>query len=174
MNSPPRFTGDQRLDPHLNLTPASPRNGGVPNNSKEGDGGACARKFERLHPSRKSPLVLVVDDDYRLTNSVSKLLREEGFDVFSAYDGDVGLALAIVKHPDLMVLDSRMPQRSGYLVLEHMRTQEDLLTPVIMLSENEGDRHREYAEMLGVIEYLKKPIDANKLVGTITHCFQTS
>lgn len=111
--------------------------------------------------------ILVVDDDFRFARAIVAELEDRGFDVLCANDGNAGLALAIVKNPDLIVLDTRMPRRSGYLVLEHLRTITGHLTPVIMMSENEGQRHRTYAKMLGALDFLAKPLEAHKIADRV-------
>lgn len=116
--------------------------------------------------------VLVVDDDFRFARSIVNELEDRGFESLSANDGNAGLALAIVKNPDLIVLDTRMPCRSGYLVLEHLRSIELSSVPVIMMSENEGNRHRTYASMLGAQEFLAKPLEAHKVADLVVEILE--
>ncbi len=122
--------------------------------------------------ARGRKIVLIVDDDYGFCQAVADSFDHAEFEVLTAYDGNAGLALALVKQPDLILLDTRMPRRSGYLVVEHLRYASDLQCPIIMMSEHEGGRHREYAKMLGVKEFLEKPIQPEKLVSlalTVLH-----
>lgn len=121
------------------------------------------------HPnSNHDLLVLIANDDHWLANSIAEGLEELGFKTLVAYDGNVALAMALAKQPDLMVLDTRMPQRSGYLVLEQVRLTGESVAPVIMLSDNEGNRHRQYAEMLGIHDFLEMPMETGKLIRIIT------
>ncbi|QDT59073.1 Alkaline phosphatase synthesis transcriptional regulatory protein PhoP [Stieleria bergensis] len=110
--------------------------------------------------------ILIIDDDAEIVESVSYALKGEGFAVVSARDGNQGLALAEKESPDLIILDMMMPKRSGFLVLEKLRRSEDA-TPVIMITGNEGSRHKAYAELLGVCEYIRKPFQMNKLVQAV-------
>ena len=66
-----------------------------------------------------------------------------------ARDGNQGLALAERESPDLIILDMMMPKRSGFLVLEKLRRMSDVMVPVIMITGNEGSRHKAYAELAG-------------------------
>lgn len=134
-------------------------------------GGRSQKSSEATTDRRQpkvSPTILIADDDFRFADVIAAHLREIKFNTLVANDGDLALALAIVKKPDLIVLDSRMPKRSGYLVLEYLRTVEGLSVPIIMLSENEGGRHEQYARMLGVSDFLQKPLEADKVVKAIT------
>jgi DNA-binding response OmpR family regulator len=60
-----------------------------------------------------------------------------------------------------------MPKKSGFLVLEKLRSRPGGLIPTIMITGNEGSRHRAYAEMLGVRDYIRKPFAMEKLVRSI-------
>jgi DNA-binding response OmpR family regulator len=71
------------------------------------------------------------------------------------------------ENPDLLVLDMMMPKKSGFLVLEKLKSRPGGLIPTIMITGNEGSRHRAYAEMLGVRDYIRKPFAMEKLVRSI-------
>lgn len=66
-----------------------------------------------------------------------------------ARDGNQGLAMAEREDPALVILDMMMPKRSGFLVLEKLRRTRPVPLRVIMITANEGSRHKAYAEMLG-------------------------
>ena len=65
------------------------------------------------------------------------------------------------------MLDMMMPKKSGFLVLEKLRGRSGGLIPTIMITANEGSRHRAYAEMLGVRDYIRKPFAMEKLVRSV-------
>ncbi len=113
------------------------------------------------------PKVLLVDDDYEIVDSIRYALQGEGYQVIVARDGNQGLALAERENPDLMILDMMMPKRSGFLVLEKLRRTRDTPLPVIMITGNEGSRHKAYAELLGVNDYLRKPFSMDRLVESV-------
>jgi DNA-binding response OmpR family regulator len=114
--------------------------------------------------SQSTDTVLVVDDNGRYAIEVSDAFRSAGFNTLIANDGNAAIAIALTKRPDFMVLDSRMPGRSGYLVLEYLASQMDTVIPSVMLSDNEGVRHRDYSRLLGALEFLPKPIGASEVV----------
>ncbi len=89
-------------------------------------------------------------------------LESNGFQVSIASDGNEGLAMAEKHRPDLLILDMMMPKRSGFLVLEQLRRDAEA-PPVIMITGNEGNRHQQYAELLGVADYLRKPFPMDRL-----------
>ena len=69
--------------------------------------------------------------------------------------------------PDLVILDMMMPKRSGFLVLEKLRRTRETPLRVIMITANEGSRHKAYAEMLGVDDYIRKPFAMDRLVDAV-------
>ncbi|TWU37057.1 response regulator transcription factor [Novipirellula artificiosorum] len=111
--------------------------------------------------------VLIVDDDFEIIDSVRYALEGEGHQVIVARDGNQGLALAERENPDLMILDMMMPKRSGFLVLEKLRRVRDEPLPVIMITGNEGSRHKAYAELLGVSDYIRKPFPMDRLINAV-------
>ena len=112
------------------------------------------------------PLVVLIDDDSSIRTAISDAL-EEYVDVIAAADGNEGLALAEMKYPDLIVLDLMMPKRSGFLVLEYLRRETEIVCPVIVITGNEGVRHKEYAELLGADRYLCKPFRIRTIVDCV-------
>ena len=114
----------------------------------------------------KATKILIVDDDPSMIRTMTEALKEEGFEIVSAPDGNQGLACIEFFQPDLVILDLMMPKRSGLLVLEGMREMEQYI-PAIMVTGNDGNRHRHYAEILGVDAYLTKPIRVELLVRTV-------
>jgi len=74
------------------------------------------------------------------------------------------------QRPDLVILDMMMPRMGGYPVLEHFKGKPDA-PPIIMITANEGSRHKAYAEYLGVIDYLRKPFATEKLMEAVQRAF---
>lgn len=112
--------------------------------------------------------VLIIDDDPEISESIKYALTGNGFEVSVARDGNQGLAFAETQNPDLVILDMMMPKRSGFLVLERMRQQSETPVPVIMITANEGSRHQEYAELLGVDDYILKPFTMDRLLSSVS------
>jgi len=111
--------------------------------------------------------VLLVDDDPEIIDAIRYALESRGYQIFIARDGNQGLAMAEREDPDLVILDMMMPKRSGFLVLEKLRRTRSVPVRVIMITANEGSRHKAYAEMLGVDDYIRKPFAMDKLVDAV-------
>ncbi len=116
-----------------------------------------------------SPLktILLVDDDPEIIDSMRLILENRGYRILVARDGNAGLIVAERENPDLVVLDMMMPKKSGFLVLEKLKSRPGGLIPTVMITANEGSRHRAYAEFLGVKDYIRKPFAMEKLVKTV-------
>ena len=117
--------------------------------------------------SAKGKRVLLVDDDTEIIDSMRTVLESRGYDVLTARDGNQGLLMAESENPDLVVLDMMMPKRSGFLVLERLRRSKPVPMRVIMITANEGSRHKAYAEMLGVDDYIRKPFAMDRLLESV-------
>jgi DNA-binding response OmpR family regulator len=118
-------------------------------------------------PPKNQQRVLLVDDDHEIVESVRFALEANGFEVLIARDGNQGLAMAEREDPDLVILDMMMPKRSGFLVLEKLRRSRPVPLRVIMITANEGSRHKAYAEMLGVDDYIRKPFAMDRLMDSV-------
>jgi DNA-binding response OmpR family regulator len=114
-----------------------------------------------------SKRILLVDDDAEIIESLRLALEANGYTVMVARDGNQGLALSERENPDLVILDMMMPKRSGFLVLEKMRRTRETPMRVIMITANEGTRHKAYAEMLGVDDYIRKPFPMDRLIESV-------
>ncbi|NBU40236.1 MAG: response regulator [Planctomycetia bacterium] len=111
--------------------------------------------------------ILLVDDDPEIVESMKAVLESRGYAILVARDGNQGLAMAEQEAPDLVVLDMMMPKRSGFLVLEKLRRGNPNPVRVIMITANEGSRHKAYAEMLGVDDYIRKPFAMDRLLDSV-------
>ncbi|HJN09591.1 MAG: response regulator transcription factor [Pirellulaceae bacterium] len=111
--------------------------------------------------------VLLVDDDPEIIDALRYALNAKGFETLIARDGNQGLAMAERDDPDLVILDMMMPKRSGFLVLEKLRRTHAVPVRVIMITANEGSRHKAYAEMLGVDDYIRKPFGMDRLLDSV-------
>ena len=111
-------------------------------------------------------VILIVDDDYELSDGIRAVLETQGHKVLQARDGQQGQQLIYQQRPDLVILDMMMPRKGGYPVLEHFRDKKDA-PPIIMITANEGSRHKAYAEYLGVIDYIRKPFAMERLLEAV-------
>ena len=115
----------------------------------------------------KQRRILLVDDDQEIVESMRLALQAKGYQVLVARDGNQGLVLCEKEDPDLVILDMMMPKRSGFLVLEKLRRTRPVPLRVIMITANEGSRHKAYAEMLGVDDYIRKPFAMERLMDSV-------
>ncbi len=113
--------------------------------------------------------VLLVDDDRDILHAMVAALGELGPEILTAANGDDALLQAQKHSPDLVVLDMMLPRRSGFLVLEKLKRGKERgdLPRVIMVTGNQGHRHKMYAESLGVDGYLNKPFRMERLVESV-------
>ena len=113
--------------------------------------------------------VLLVDDDRDILSAMKTALADEGLEILMATDGNDAVRQAEENHPDLVVLDMMLPKRSGFLVMEQLKRGKQPTDPprIIMITGNQGIRHRTYAETLGVDEYINKPFRMERLVETV-------
>ncbi len=100
--------------------------------------------------------VLVIEDDREISSTVQSVLSAAGYRVLAASNGQDGRRMIQNNRPDLVLTDMMMPRMGGFPVLEFLSEMSDP-PPVIMMTANEGSRHKAYAEMLGVVDYLRKP-----------------
>src|SRR5437868_1598446 len=117
-------------------------------------------------------LILVVDDDRELVDAMRAVLERQGYQVIHAHDGHQGKQAIYNQRPDLVILDMMMPRMGGYPVLEHFRDKKDA-PPIIMITANEGSRHKAYAEYLGVVDYIRKPFAMDRLLETVHRALGT-
>ena len=123
-------------------------------------------------PPTNQPLdgkrVLLVDDDGDILTSMQAAFEPTGVVVETASNGNKAVELAEKNQPDLVVLDMMLPGRSGFLVLEKIKAKKPRNSKpyVIMITGNQGARHKMYAESLGVSEYFTKPVKMDKLITT--------
>src|SRR5437763_5953973 len=110
--------------------------------------------------------ILIVDDDTELVEGLRLVLERQGFRVIEARDGHQGRQMIYNHHPDLVILDMMMPRMGGYPVLEHFRDKKET-PPIIMITANEGSRHKAYAEFLGVVDYIRKPFAMERLLEAV-------
>ena len=100
--------------------------------------------------------ILLIEDDRETSSTLSGVLQGAGYNVTCAPNGVEGQRMLQAGTPDLVITDMMMPKMGGFPVLEFIRTLEKP-PKVIMITANEGGRHKAYAEMLGVVNYLRKP-----------------
>lgn len=107
--------------------------------------------------------VLIVDDDPEVRAAIDHALQAEGALTQYCGDGNSAVRICEAEPPDLVVLDMMLPKRSGFLVLDKIKQLENAPI-VVMVTANEGRRHQQYAETLGVDGYILKPVRLERLI----------
>ncbi|HET7699633.1 MAG TPA: response regulator transcription factor [Candidatus Limnocylindria bacterium] len=105
--------------------------------------------------------ILVVDDEPAMVGMVGALLGEEGYQIVTAYDGEVALRRHADERPDLVILDRRLPRLSGDEVCRSIRAVSS--TPILMLTGERGGDERAKLLDLGADDYLEKPFSKKEL-----------
>ena len=102
----------------------------------------------------KKQRVLIVEDEKNIVDILRFNLRKEGYDTQEAYDGEVGLALALQEAPDLILLDLMLPKMNGFEVCKRLRDQ-GRSTPVIIITARGAD------------DYITKPFSIRELMARV-------
>lgn len=103
------------------------------------------------------PKILFIEDETTLQHTLSSILKDAGFTVDNAYDGETGLTKAKQSPPDLILLDLILPKKDGFTVLEELK--QDMKTkdvPVVVLTNLEATEDVEKVVELGATTYLVK------------------
>ena len=119
-----------------------------------------------MENSLEGKSILIVEDDPDMVTALTSVLDGTGAKVATAVDGNQALEQAERFHPDLIVLDAMLPKRSGFLVLEKLKSKKKKGEKpyIIMITGNAGKRHQAWAESLGVDGYLNKPFRMERLL----------
>ncbi len=115
--------------------------------------------------STRHELVLVVDDEPRMTRFIRMNLELEGYRVLEAHDGLEALDKTRTNLPDLIVLDVMMPKLDGFETLEMLRQVSNV--PVIMLTVRADEEDKVRGLELGADDYVTKPFGAREFVSRI-------
>jgi DNA-binding response OmpR family regulator len=110
--------------------------------------------------------ILLIEDDREISSTISGVLEAAGYNVVVAPNGIEGRKIIQTSQPDLVITDMMMPRMGGFPILEFLKTL-DKPPRVIMITANEGGRHKAYAEMLGVDDYLRKPFAMDVMLESI-------
>jgi CheY-like chemotaxis protein len=110
--------------------------------------------------------IMIVDDDESVRSLLRMTLPEGEYEIEEAIDGEEALSLFAGHVPDLVLLDWKMPGRHGSLVLDELKTRHPQL-PVIVLTAEVAEHHRNLAESLNVDVFLTKPFSPLELLETI-------
>ena len=109
--------------------------------------------------------ILVVEDEPNIVDSLSFLMKQAGYRVWIARDGDTALRMVASETPDLVLLDVMLPRRDGYQVCQAIRANPEWSgVRVIMLSAKGRELDRRKGIALGADDYITKPFSTREIV----------
>jgi two-component system alkaline phosphatase synthesis response regulator PhoP len=109
--------------------------------------------------------ILVIDDEPSITNLVSAYLKPEGYEIYTAADGNAGLKAARAFKPDLIILDVMLPGMDGIELLSRLRRESEVY--VIMLTARTEETDKIVGLSVGADDYVTKPFSPRELVARI-------
>lgn len=109
--------------------------------------------------------ILVVDDDASIVNIIETALKQAGYQVLTAQDGETACRVADTGHPDLIIMDVMMPQCNG--ILATMRIRRNNNVPILMLSAKAEGSDRVLGLEAGADDYLVKPFYQQELLARV-------
>ncbi|MCL6591526.1 MAG: response regulator transcription factor [Firmicutes bacterium] len=109
--------------------------------------------------------ILIIDDEPMIVDSVSYNLKQEGYEVLAAGNGEAGYKLVEAGGVDLVLLDLMLPGMNGIEVCRKIREHSDL--PIIMLTAKEGEIDRVLGLELGADDYVTKPFSMRELMARV-------
>jgi two-component system, OmpR family, alkaline phosphatase synthesis response regulator PhoP len=109
--------------------------------------------------------ILVIDDEPSIINLVTAYLKPEGYEVYTASDGNAGLKAARTFKPDLIILDLMLPGMDGIELLSRLRRESDVY--VIMLTARTDETDKIVGLSVGADDYVTKPFSPRELVARV-------
>lgn len=130
--------------------------------------GEVAQFPQPVQGLRRNPIVMVVDDSLTVRKVSQRLLHREGYQVVLAKDGVDALQQLQSITPDVMLVDIEMPRMDGFDLTRNVRNDARLAhIPIIIITSRTADKHRNYAQELGVNAYFGKPFQEDVLLSAI-------
>lgn len=111
-------------------------------------------------------IVLIIDDEIKLTQSLAFTLKQAGMECIQAHNGTDGCNIAQRDKPDIILLDIRMPGLGGLEALERLNAETPEI-PVLMMSAFDDTKDAVEAIKMGAVDYLSKPFDVDELIHLI-------
>lgn len=110
--------------------------------------------------------ILVVEDELAISTLLQYNLKQAGYDVIQAFDGQEGLDKAMAEAPDLMLLDLMLPKKDGMEVCKELRIQK-MEIPIIMLTAKDDEFDKVLGLELGADDYMTKPFSPREVVARV-------
>lgn len=115
--------------------------------------------------SHAKPKILVVDDETHILHVVSLKLKNAGYEVFTAEDGEEGLEVALEQHPDLVITDYQMPFMTGLELCKKLKEHEATrATPALMLTARGYSLAHEYIDQTNIAGVISKPFSPREIL----------
>lgn len=115
------------------------------------------------------PTILIVDDEAHILHVVSLKLRNAGYEVLTASDGEEGLAMALEHQPDLLITDYQMPFMSGLEMCQQLKEhqRDTVMTPALMLTARGFSLDTDYTQHANIVGLLSKPFSPREVLGRV-------
>ncbi|MGA2266285.1 MAG: response regulator [Phycisphaerae bacterium] len=112
--------------------------------------------------------ILIVDDEAHILHVLSLKLRNAGYDVISAVDGEEALDLCLAERPDLVITDYQMPIKTGLELSRELHAHEATENiPIVMITAREFDLAQEELTKAGIAAILAKPFGPREVLGKV-------
>jgi DNA-binding response OmpR family regulator len=113
--------------------------------------------------------ILIIEDDKDINRTLCLRLQMENFEVITSYEGYEGFYKASTQHPDLIILDLKLPGLPGEEICKELRKNEkNALLPIIMLTAKDTDVDKVVGRVIGANQYMNKPFDMEELLKKIS------
>lgn len=113
--------------------------------------------------------ILIIEDDKDINRTLCLRLQMENFEVITSYEGYEGFYKASTQHPDLIILDLKLPGLPGEEICKELRKNEkNALLPIIMLTAKDTDVDKVVGKVIGANQYMNKPFDMEELLKKIS------
>ena len=109
--------------------------------------------------------ILVVDDDFSIVNIIETALKQAGYQVLTAYNGEAACQIVNTRHPHLIIMDVMMPQCNG--IIATMKIRQNNNVPILMLSAKAEGSDRVLGLEAGADDYLTKPFSVEELLARL-------
>lgn len=117
--------------------------------------------------------ILIIEDDRVMRQTLTEVFQKRGYQIHAVATAEEGLRLFRAKKVDLVLLDLRLPDRSGLEIIQEIRNQ-DNLTPVIMMTAHPDVKTAVKAMKLGAFDYINKPFELDELKLIVDRALETS
>ena len=114
------------------------------------------------------PKVLVVDDSWTDLTLIATPLRESGFDVITAVDGDEAVEKVLQERPQCVVMDVILPKQNGFQLCRRLKSMEQSRDiPIILISSKNTPLDKRWGMQQGAEMYLTKPFNKDELIASV-------